>query len=148
MLDAQSGETTSTDSVRHNGAFKSASKGYETAHDTGGHADTGGASRFFYTAKASRAEREAGLSGPTRNVNDGRTAPHDTPYQRGDTLRLKIFQENTNIIEPLHRLKAENPPSYQVSQVSQVSIHVIDWPATIQLLEQGSADKNRLSRRQ
>jgi site-specific DNA-methyltransferase (adenine-specific) len=28
-----------------------------------GHSDTGGASRFFYTAKASRSEREAGLDG-------------------------------------------------------------------------------------
>jgi site-specific DNA-methyltransferase (adenine-specific) len=29
-----------------------------------GHTDSGGASRFFYIAKASRAEREAGLNAP------------------------------------------------------------------------------------
>ena len=60
----------------------------------------GGASRFFkvakptpgerwkYTAKASRAEREAGLSGERTNVNDGRATSIDNPYQRGDTQRL------------------------------------------------------------
>lgn len=38
----------------------------------GGYGDTGGASRFFYTAKASRREREAGLEGmPKRTVQTG-----------------------------------------------------------------------------
>lgn len=48
----------------------------------------GGASRFFYVAKASRSEREAGLDGfGATNVNDGRETSIDNPYQRGDTLR-------------------------------------------------------------
>jgi site-specific DNA-methyltransferase (adenine-specific) len=38
----------------------------ETMRDTYG--DTGGASRFFYVAKASRSEREAGITGETRAV--------------------------------------------------------------------------------
>ena len=46
-------------------------------------------SRFFYTAKASRAEREAGLEArdarPSLTV---RASSIDNPYQRGDTLRL------------------------------------------------------------
>lgn len=47
-----------------------------------------GASSFFYTAKASRSEREAGLHGrESRNVNDGRVTDIDNPYQRGDTQR-------------------------------------------------------------
>lgn len=47
--------------------------------------------RFFYTAKASKAEREAGLEGaPSQNVNDGRTTSIDNPYQRGDTLRKNL----------------------------------------------------------
>jgi site-specific DNA-methyltransferase (adenine-specific) len=51
-------------------------------------ADTGGASRFFYTAKASRKERELGLDGrDRRKVNDGRQTPIDNPYQRGETPR-------------------------------------------------------------
>lgn len=50
--------------------------------------DGGGASRFFYTAKASREEREAGLhSRESQIVNDGRKTDIDNPYQRGDTLR-------------------------------------------------------------
>lgn len=48
-----------------------------------------GASRFFYTAKASKAEREAGLRNrERRKVNDGRQTPIDNPFQRGETERL------------------------------------------------------------
>lgn len=48
-----------------------------------------GASRFYYTAKASRAERDAGLSHRNRRkVNDGRQTPIDNPFQRGETERL------------------------------------------------------------
>jgi DNA modification methylase len=63
MLDAAAGETKSTAQVRHNGAFKSVAKGAETARDSFGYNDSGGPSRFFYCAKASRAERNAGLEG-------------------------------------------------------------------------------------
>jgi len=52
------------------------------------HASTGGASRFFYCAKASKAERDAGLEDRVPEiVNDGRQTSIDNPYQRGDTLR-------------------------------------------------------------
>jgi DNA modification methylase len=51
------------------------------------HADEAPA-RFFYCAKASRREREAGLHHRTAtNVNDGRATSIDNPYQRGDTQR-------------------------------------------------------------
>ena len=51
--------------------------------------DSGGASRFFYCAKASRKERNAGLEGRERvKVNDGRRTAIDNPFQRGETLRL------------------------------------------------------------
>lgn len=47
-----------------------------------------GASRFFFTAKASSFEREAGLENFTpTTVNDGRQTPIDNPFQRGETLR-------------------------------------------------------------
>lgn len=50
--------------------------------------NSGGASRFFYVAKAGKAEREAGLESRTPiNVNDGRETSIDNPYQRGDTPR-------------------------------------------------------------
>jgi site-specific DNA-methyltransferase (adenine-specific) len=66
MLDAQSGTSRST------GGSGDASRGWRgdgrtvgaaMAGATGGYGDSGGASRFFYTAKASRKEREAGLEG-------------------------------------------------------------------------------------
>jgi site-specific DNA-methyltransferase (adenine-specific) len=66
-LDAQSGHSKS---VRHDsGASSDGTLGiygkYNTPNDTiRGRSDSGGASRFFYTAKASKAEREAGLDAP------------------------------------------------------------------------------------
>lgn len=46
-------------------------------------------SRFFYCAKASSAEREAGLEGrEARAVKDGRKSYKDSPHLRGETLRL------------------------------------------------------------
>ena len=71
LLDAQSGETKSTDTS--NPEPSSALNGYGPGDRDGwggawhkrgvGHNDTGGASRFFYTSKASRAERNKGLDG-------------------------------------------------------------------------------------
>jgi len=63
MLDEQSGWSASKQSQR--GAVEIFKKengwiGESTLH---GHSDSGGASRFFYVAKASKAEREAGLEG-------------------------------------------------------------------------------------
>lgn len=53
--------------------------------------DIGGASRFFYCAKASRSERNAGLDGFSKAVtDDGRQTPNDTPYQRGKTTRQNV----------------------------------------------------------
>jgi len=47
---------------RNNGEFKSVAKGRELPHVTCGHNDNGGsASRFFYCAKASKADRDGGL---------------------------------------------------------------------------------------
>lgn len=72
---------------------------------TRGHDDEGTAARYFYNAdwmldrldaadpvryvaKASTAEREAGLEGRGRTtVDDGRTTPIDNPYLRGETVR-------------------------------------------------------------
>lgn len=61
MINTQSGRTVSSDRVRHNGAFKSVAKNADIPHDSAGYDDAGGASRFFYTAKADRYQREAGL---------------------------------------------------------------------------------------
>lgn len=48
----------------------------------------GSAARFFFCAKTSTAEREAGLEHFARTkVNDGRSTPIDNAYQRGESLR-------------------------------------------------------------
>lgn len=97
MLDEQSGERPSCLAGRdlpgdtYTGRMHGRGDGptYLSRKATGvQYGDTGGASRFFYTAKASREEREAGLSGERTNVNDGRATSIDNPYQRGDTQRL------------------------------------------------------------
>jgi len=50
----------SSDRPRNNGEFKSVAKGRELPHVTYGHNDTGSAARFFYCAKASKADRDEG----------------------------------------------------------------------------------------
>ena len=53
--------------------------------------DTGSAARFFYCAKASRAERELGLADfAPATVGDGRQTANDTAYQRGQTERRNV----------------------------------------------------------
>jgi site-specific DNA-methyltransferase (adenine-specific) len=58
---------------RNNGDFKSVAKGRDLPHVTYGHDDNGGsAARFFYCAKASRADRNEGCDGipERRSVDD------------------------------------------------------------------------------
>jgi len=67
-LDAQSGVSASVASIRKKAGQSVGNKltlnNYQMNTDNvGGYSDSGGASRFFYTAKASRSEREAGLDG-------------------------------------------------------------------------------------
>lgn len=50
--------------------------------------DKGSASRFFYCAKSSKSERNAGLEGFEEQItNDGREKDIDNAFQRGTTLR-------------------------------------------------------------
>jgi DNA modification methylase len=78
-LDRQSGELTSGTFTRRKTRYKGddgnkftgATDDHELTGHTGG--DTGGASRFYYCAKASRGERNAGLDGfpSTKSADDG-----------------------------------------------------------------------------
>lgn len=65
MLDEMSGESTSRRAAR--GGTSPAPMSWGESRSDGdkiaGHSDSGGASRFFYVAKASRSERNAGLEG-------------------------------------------------------------------------------------
>ena len=94
LLDRQSGELTSgTGAVKqatgagHQGTvYGKENRPVGTPNIEYG--DSGGASRFFYTAKAGGFEREAGLDAFTPvTVNDGRETPIDNAYQRGETQR-------------------------------------------------------------
>jgi site-specific DNA-methyltransferase (adenine-specific) len=89
MLDAQSGISKSV--VRSSedrdelGATFSLGR---TGTTPRGHNDQGGASRFFYTAKSSKSEREGGLAHmQDTTVGDGRQKSIDNAYQRGQTKR-------------------------------------------------------------
>lgn len=53
--------------------------------------DMGGASRFFFVAKASTAEKNLGLENmPAETVDDGRSKKIDNPYLRGETERFNV----------------------------------------------------------
>jgi len=63
LLDEQSGVSKSTDRIRHNNQSKFSGKGIYGKFqdkDTGGFADSGGSSRFFFCAKSSKRERNMG----------------------------------------------------------------------------------------
>lgn len=92
ILDAQSGQLTSgaADILNRNtDKFHNTFSRFEGERVEGAtYGDTGGASRFFYTAKADRRQREAGLDSFTARVtDDGRQTPIDNPYLRGETNR-------------------------------------------------------------
>lgn len=79
--------------------------GDEAKADTYG--DSGSAARFFYCAKASRADRDAGLSGmPKATVSDGRAVAADNAYQRGKTERANTHPtvKPTTLMQWLCRL--------------------------------------------
>ena len=63
IMDEQSGISTSTDAIRKNNRPMANAFGKYNADETNGYSDKGGASRFFYVAKASKSERNNGLEG-------------------------------------------------------------------------------------
>jgi len=89
MLDEQSGESKSSQSMRGTGGGGDKIQQLNYRKDSlRGHTDKGGASRFFYCAKASKSERNIGCEGlEEKKVSDGREKEADNAYQRGKTLR-------------------------------------------------------------
>ena len=105
MLDEQSGESKSA-------VFKSATtKGKrENTYNQDifdysgrGYQDRGGASRFFYCAKASKAERNAGCENikPQNASHDGRDKHIENAYQRHDNIQ----SNNHPTVKPLALMK-------------------------------------------
>ena len=73
---------------------------------------TGGStSRYFYTAKASKRDRDEGLETFNQEkVNDGRNTPIDNAFQRGETLRRNVHPcvKPTTLMQYLVRLVTPN----------------------------------------
>lgn len=93
MMDEQSGISKSSGGSGEKSGGNLGGFGFKglnkiSASNHGGLGDVGGASRFFYVAKPSKAEKNKGLENfKTKNVNDGRKTSIDNAYQRGDTQR-------------------------------------------------------------
>ena len=87
-----------------------------------GHADTGGASRFFqvfepeikapfvYIPKPSTSEKNAGLSGEPEKVGDGRKAYADVPMNRGETLRKNVHPTVKSVRLMRYLVRLITPP--------------------------------------
>ncbi len=76
-----------------------------------GYDDSGSASRYFYTAKASKKDRDEGLDTFNQEkVNDGRNTPIDNAFQRGETLRRNVHPcvKPTTLMQYLVRLVTPN----------------------------------------
>lgn len=93
LLDEQSGVSVSNDpgTTRVNDPFFGL-KG--DRRNAGYEGDSGGASRFFYTAKASRSEREAGLREADARSGLGGTMPTDDEGKDRD--RFRVTARNTH----------------------------------------------------
>ena len=88
MLDEQSGETVTRPHGGKGERLDTQGAGWRFRRMPSTLSDRGGASRFFYCAKASRRERNAGLEGFGETItDDGRDKPIDNPYLRGETKR-------------------------------------------------------------
>jgi site-specific DNA-methyltransferase (adenine-specific) len=72
-----------------------------------GYEDFGGASRFFYTAKASREEREAGLRDlPVREVQSGMAGAMPTDDEGRERDRFKVRARNVHpTVKPLDLMR-------------------------------------------
>lgn len=116
MLDEQSGKSESTDSLRHNNQSDISGKkgiyGKYNNIDTQGFTDRGGASRFFYQAKASQSERwfycrvckrSYQIKNRDKHIHN---APSETRYKH---LEFHPTQKPIQLIQYL--LKLITPPS-------------------------------------
>lgn len=104
MLDAQAGESTSGAMKREVSAYKGESvtgllRGYSGPSNQ--HGGTGGPSRFFYCAKASRSEREAGLEG--WEVSDYGHTPYDKCERCGKQILPDGSGKKCECAEPERR---------------------------------------------
>lgn len=101
LLDAQSGERKAGVAVRsRSGGNTFGGLNPKPPMDNIGYGDSGGASRFFYTAKVSRREREAGLDGMPERIsaksNGAQAAEDRGEMYDPDTIGLNRASRTTN----------------------------------------------------
>ncbi len=105
MLDEQSGISKSTNQTRKNknNTGNGLTHGKMKPVDSHGFSDSGGASRFFYCAKASKKERNLGCEDlPEKQYShDGRDKPIENAYQRNDSKATN----NHPTVKPLAIIK-------------------------------------------
>lgn len=108
ILDATVGELTSgkmmpthTDAER-NTFGQNAAGGYVTMETYG---DRGGPSRFFYTAKASRSEREAGVEVDLVRRADSETRAEDAPGSNNPRLRVNERRNDHPTVKPVDLMR-------------------------------------------
>jgi DNA modification methylase len=94
-LDEQSGVSKSGGHLRKNNAQHGVGDWGFKPYTTHGHTDSGGASRFFYTPKASKAEREAGLEGMEVQIAQSTGMSGDSmPLRQDGTERKTPMRAN------------------------------------------------------
>lgn len=96
LLDAQSGISKSTQGKPRKGA---PGTGYGMTHTGAEYSDMGGASRFFYCSKASKKEREAGLS-LVKDVERKNTHPTVKPISLMRWLVRLITPPEGTVLDP------------------------------------------------
>ena len=116
LLDEQSGLSKSTDSVRNNSARQSNSFGASVNHTGLGHSDSGGASRFFYVAKASKRDRNEGLDGlPKSQPVGGADKWTETNRRRGEGVTREPSSNFHPTVKPTalmeYLVKLVTPPN-------------------------------------
>ncbi len=118
MLDEQSGEL-HTHSTGGNSPSAYPSKGVTGWRSSGGPytGDSGGASRFFYVAKPSKHERNAGLSGEGKKRDESRNADQPSmhggngnPYNRGAAPMRNHHPTVKPVALLRHLLRLTRPP--------------------------------------
>ncbi len=113
LLDEQSGELKSGSMKK---SYKYTNDGYSLGKPVGStkqihEANQGGASRFFYCAKPSKAERNMGCEGmDEKKVSDGREIEADNAFQRGKTMRSNTHPTVKSLSLMTYLIRLITPP--------------------------------------
>ena len=117
LLDEQSGETSKGHFPKDNTKGTSIFNTQNLKQDEKWFNDKGGASRFFYCAKASKSERNLGCENfEDTTTNDGRKVISDRPHQRGASQR----KNNHPTVKPIKLME------YLIKLVSREGAVVLD----------------------